>query len=86
MTSTIAISAAGTVSALEPLELSLAASNASPGLRRVVPTFIPSDEILYWTRRWQEGEAESAAARASGEAREFETGRDAVRWLLSEDD
>jgi hypothetical protein len=32
-------------------------------------------------RRWQEGEAESAAARAAGDVREFASGRDAVRWL-----
>jgi hypothetical protein len=50
------------------------------------PGAIPKDELFFWTRHWQEGEAESAAARARGEVREFASGRDAVRWLLSDDD
>jgi len=50
------------------------------------PGAIPKDELFYWTRRWQEGERESAAALASGDVNEFATGRDAVRWLLSADD
>jgi hypothetical protein len=47
---------------------------------------IPKDELFYWTRHWQEGERESAAAREAGDVHEFATGREAVRWLLSADD
>jgi hypothetical protein len=52
-----------------------------PGL----PASIPSDELFFWTRVWQQGEAESAAARDAGDVREFASGREAVRWLLSDD-
>lgn len=51
-----------------------------------LPMSIPADEIFFWTRRWQEGEIESAAAREAGEVRRFPNGRAAVSWLLSEDD
>lgn len=51
-----------------------------------MPGAIPTDELFYWTRRWQEGERESAAALASGDVHEFANGREAVRWLLSADD
>ncbi len=47
---------------------------------------IPKDELIFWTRHWQEGERESAAARAAGNVHEFSTGREAVRWLLTGDD
>jgi len=56
------------------------------GARHGLPGAIPTDELFFWTRRWQAGEAESAAARAAGDVREFSSGRDAVRWLLSDDD
>lgn len=46
---------------------------------------IPKDELFYWTRKWQAGEQESAEARAAGDVKDFATGREAVRWLLSED-
>ncbi len=86
MTSTITFNPAASTSMLEVQGVAPAASNASPGLRRVVPTFISADELIFWTRKWREGEAESTAAREAGDVREFETGREAVRWLLSEDD
>jgi hypothetical protein len=51
-----------------------------------LPGTIPSDQLFFWTRQWQEGEAESAAARAAGDVREFASGREATRWLLSDDE
>ena len=51
-----------------------------------LPGNIPLDQLFFWTRRWQEDEAESAAARAAGDVREFASGREAVRWLLSDDE
>jgi len=51
-----------------------------------IPGAIPKDELFYWSRRWQEGERESAAVLAAGDVHEFPTGREAVRWLLSADD
>lgn len=51
-----------------------------------VPPSIPRDQRYYWTSRWQREEAETLAAYERGEGREFETGLDAVRWLLDNDD
>jgi hypothetical protein len=50
-----------------------------------LPVSIPTEELIFWTRTWRDGEAESIAARASGDVREFASGREAVRWLLSDD-
>jgi hypothetical protein len=62
--------------------MSVATSTLADGL----PGAIPRDELFYWTRRWREGEQESAAALAAGDFQEFATGRETVRWLLSADD
>jgi hypothetical protein len=62
-----------------------AVSTTSNAARHGLPGSIPTDEMFFWTRRWQEGERESALARESGDVREFSSGREAVRWLLSDD-
>jgi hypothetical protein len=59
---------------------------ATDALLLRAPGAIPKDDLFFWTRRWQEGEAESAAARAQGDVREFDSGGDVVRWLLSDDE
>jgi hypothetical protein len=41
--------------------------------------------LFFWTRRWQAGELESSVARQAGDVREFSSGREAVRWLRSDD-
>lgn len=51
-----------------------------------IPASIPRAQVYYWTRAWQEGEQESLANLQAGNARRFPSGRDAIRWLLSEDD
>jgi hypothetical protein len=58
---------------------------ATDSVRLRAPGAIPKDQLFFWTRRWQEGEAESTAARERGDVREFSTGRDAVRWLLDDE-
>lgn len=50
------------------------------------PLFVPRDEILFWTRTWQQGEAESAAAREAGDLRRFNAAEDLLSWLQSPDD
>lgn len=47
-----------------------------------MPTEIPRGQVYYWTARWQSDEAESLAELQQGEGIRFESGRDAVRWLL----
>jgi hypothetical protein len=60
------------------------ASTPDPGSAGL-PTSIATDDLFFWTRLWRDGESESAAARKAGDVREFASGRDAVRWLLSDD-
>ena len=50
------------------------------------PLFVPRDEVLYWTREWQAGEAESAAEREAGNLRVFESGTDVLDWLRQPED
>jgi hypothetical protein len=50
------------------------------------PIAVGLDELFFWTRKWQADEAESLEARRRGEVRTFDTGRDAVRWLLDCED
>jgi hypothetical protein len=51
-----------------------------------MPAFVPSDELFFWTRAWQEGERESAAEREAGNLRTFENPRDLLSWLLRPED
>lgn len=71
-----------------------AAASPSPGvasavpsgnapLSRDVPTFVPRDELFFWTRAWQDGECESAAEREAGNLRHFEHPNELLRWLLT---
>ena len=50
-----------------------------------MPLFVPKDELFFWTRAWQEGEAESATEREAGNLRTFDDPRDLFRWLLSDE-
>ncbi len=83
---TIAFYPTASVAAHSTMGAGLVVSNIRPGSRHGLPASIPTDQLLFWTRRWQAGEAESAAAREAGDVVEFENGFDAVRWLLSEED
>jgi hypothetical protein len=81
-------SSVAATSSLERFEPIPAASNASPGLHRTVPTFIGVDEAYYWSVPWQEDVRESMAALNRGDFEEFHSDdpTDVVRWLLSDDD
>lgn len=50
------------------------------------PLFVPRDQLYYWTREWQEGEAEALREIAEGQARRFPDGTAAADWLLSDDE
>lgn len=89
MTSTITLSpAASAICTLEPVELSRAASNATVGLRRVAPAFIPADEAYYWSFYWQQDVQVSMRALAEGDYEEFDSDdpNDVARWMLGVDD
>lgn len=50
------------------------------------PLFVPKDEIGFWTKKWQAGEAESARERAAGRLRSFDSGKDLLDWLDAPED
>ncbi len=51
-----------------------------------VPFFVPRDQVYYWTREWQEGEAEADEEIRHGELRRFSDIDEAMRWLDSPGD
>jgi hypothetical protein len=88
-TSTIKLStAASAADSRERVQIGLAASNATPGLRRVAPAFMRADEAYYWSFLWQQDVEASMRALSRGEYEEFtsEDSSDVARWLLSVDD
>lgn len=61
-------------------------SFTSEGTRRRAPTFIPRDQAYFWTQEWQDGEAEALREIEAGNVRHFESAREAIAWLLSDDE
>jgi hypothetical protein len=58
----------------------------SEGPRRRAPLFIPSEQAYFWTQEWQDGEAEALREIEAGNVKHFTSGRDAIAWLLSDDE
>ena len=56
------------------------------GRRIVRPRVIPISQAYYWTREWQEGEAEALRDLETGNSRVFADPRDAIRYLLGPDE
>lgn len=50
------------------------------------PLFVPRDELFFWSCEWQEGERESADARARDQLRVFESARELLDWLDTPED
>ncbi len=73
----------GYMSREELMKNSAFANQAPP---KGMPLFIPKDQAYYWTREWQEGEAEALAELERGEGVVFEDPKEAVRWLNSDDE
>lgn len=61
-------------------------ASASDRGRVRVPIFVGRDQLYYWTREWQAGEADALADLAARRFRTFRTGRDAAAWLLRDED
>jgi len=60
-----------------------AASNfRSGGAVRLMPVSIPSDQVYYWSYRWQESERKAREDLANGRSQVFSDPIDAVRHLL----
>lgn len=59
-----------------------AASNFRAEGVRGMPVSIPSDQVYYWSYRWQESERKAREDLANGRSRVFSDPTDAVRHLL----
>lgn len=62
-----------------------AASTSMRPDRYRIPLFIPRSQLYYWTRAWQQGEADALDDIAAGRVRRFQSGADAARSLLDEE-
>ncbi len=51
-----------------------------------VPLFVPRHQAYYWTREWQEDEAEALEELERGEGITFHDPAEAARWLMSPED
>ncbi len=89
MNTTLTIEVMHTTAAASNSAVSVARSsetnNHSP-IPRGMPTSVPTDELYYWSETWQAGEAETIDALARGEGQTFKTAKEAIRYLLSNDD
>ena len=74
---------AETATAANEMGVSSAGSNAAPPIS---PFAIPADQVYYWTRIWQTGEAESKADLASGDTVVFGSASGAIHWLFSSEE
>ncbi|MGH8933020.1 MAG: hypothetical protein ACRDZO_20945 [Egibacteraceae bacterium] len=83
----LTISPAATMVAREALSVASQrlSTNAPPRPSRI-PFSLPSSQLYYWTRRWQEDEAEAVDELARGEGHLFTDTAEALRWLLSDED
>jgi len=78
-----------TGSSIEPPRFRLNIDISTPlpsNVSRSIPPLTSTGQVYYWTRAWQEGEAEALAELARGDTYRFENADDAIRWLLSEDE
>jgi hypothetical protein len=46
------------------------------------PLFVPSDQLYYWTRKWQDGEREALGDLEEGRSRVFDDVNALARYLL----
>ena len=51
-----------------------------------IPASIPESQAYYWEQEWQAGEQETLGELAAGKGVTFQGARDAIRWLMSEDE
>lgn len=66
---------------------STGASNPIPGIiSRILAPVSSAAQAYFWTKIWQEGEARAEADYRAGRFQTFQSGRDAIRYLLNTDE
>ncbi len=68
-----------------PISTSATTSNNPLTAPRGMPASVPADELYYWTEAWQAGEQETRRALARGEGRVYDSAKDVIRDLLTND-
>jgi hypothetical protein len=58
----------------------------STTVHREMPFFVSRDQLYYWMREWQNGEADALRDLEAGHFRRFPDGKSAATWLLDEAD
>jgi hypothetical protein len=58
----------------------------STSLRERIPFFVARQQLYYWTRDWQAGEADALRDLKEGRFRTFPDGSSAAQWLLRDED
>jgi hypothetical protein len=69
-----------------PERVDIGGETFSTTTRRRMPFFVSGNQLYYWTRAWQSGEAQGLREIAAGESRIFRDGKSAAEWLLSDDE
>ncbi len=61
-------------------------STEPPQASHAIAPLTSRSQAFYWSRVWQEGETETLESLAEGKGKRFETGEEAIRWLLTAED
>lgn len=85
MTLTVAMTVNAAAATTEAAPLSGAATNTVVLENQPVPTFVPADQLYYWSFAWQGLEREARADLEAGRSRTFDDPTAAVRYLLGSD-
>jgi hypothetical protein len=69
-----------------PEHIDVRGDTATSTVRRRVPLFVSRNQLYYWTREWQAGEAEALSDLEKGRFDTFPDGTSAARWLSKDED
>lgn len=68
------------------IEVDMSAGTELPLLPERMPVSIPADQRYFWTRAWQEGEAQALEDLQAGRSQTFNDPTDLARYLLRPSD
>lgn len=55
-------------------------------ISNTIPLSMPGGQEMYWSYAWLKGVDETRAAFARGEGKTFPNAKEAIRWLLSDEE